>query len=262
MSDLFTKWHAVGLLGSVALHLGAVAALGAAPVAGRRALGPTTVEFEVPPPPPPPPVAPPPPAPTPEVAPEPEVTEPANLQPAPSEPEPAAPEAAAEEPVELTGLTLTNEGPGDGWSSAVGNGRSLRGPLRKPTGKVGASTPRPSPATVPASVHQAAPAVGPALVPLASLSRRPSPPRLDGTLRANYPADARREGRAGTAAVTARIEADGHVRLVSVVSESEPGFGEACRRTVLGSVWSPPLDEGGRPAATEIRYTCEFRVER
>jgi hypothetical protein len=29
---------------------------------------------------------------------------------------------------------------------------------------------------------------------------------------------------------------------------------------VLGSRWSPPLDEKGRPVATHVRYTCRFRV--
>jgi hypothetical protein len=52
------------------------------------------------------------------------------------------------------------------------------------------------------------------------------------------------------------------VRQASVLDESSPGFGEACRRTVTGSRWSPPRDRQGRKVATEIRYTCRFVVER
>jgi TonB family protein len=83
---------------------------------------------------------------------------------------------------------------------------------------------------------------------------------LDAALRNNYPSEARRRGIAGSASVRARIDADGIVREVTPLNETFPGFGEACRRTVRGSKWSPPRDGSGRQVATRIRYTCRFVV--
>jgi TonB family protein len=97
-------------------------------------------------------------------------------------------------------------------------------------------------------------------VPLASLSRPPSPPPLDDTLRAHYPAAARAAGRAGRAAVRVRIDADGVASVLSVLDASEPGFAEACRATVQRSRWRPPLDAQGAAVATEVTYTCAFEV--
>ena len=93
-------------------------------------------------------------------------------------------------------------------------------------------------------------------------TRRPRPPPLNGVLRRNYPPEARRSGQAGTAIVAARIGPDGRVGSPSIVSESGPGFGRACLRTLMGSVWTPPLDRNGRAVATRISYTCRFQVNR
>jgi TonB family protein len=101
----------------------------------------------------------------------------------------------------------------------------------------------------------------PTLLPVADLSQRPVPPRLDSVLKSHYPADARQRGLSGVAVIRARIDADGKVRIASVSSESYRGFGEACRKTVVGSIWLPPRDREGRPVATEVSYTCRFRVE-
>ncbi|MEB2320989.1 MAG: TonB family protein [Sorangiineae bacterium] len=100
------------------------------------------------------------------------------------------------------------------------------------------------------------------MVPLASLSRKPSPPTLDARLRAHYPPDARREGRSGSARVIARIDPDGVARDLRIMSASEPAFGVACRETVAGSRWSSPIGPDGQPVATEVRYRCRFEVER
>jgi TonB family protein len=101
----------------------------------------------------------------------------------------------------------------------------------------------------------------PATVALRDLSRRPVPPELDAVLRRNYPAQARRNYVTGTAIVRARIDADGRVRSSTIVSQTQPGFGAACQKTVLGSVWSPPLDGRGHPVATHVSYTCRFQVD-
>ena len=44
----------------------------------------------------------------------------------------AAPPPAAESPADFTGQTLTNEGPGEGWASATGNGEKMNGPVGRP----------------------------------------------------------------------------------------------------------------------------------
>jgi TonB family protein len=97
--------------------------------------------------------------------------------------------------------------------------------------------------------------------PLSELSRKPVPPSLEAALKRNYPLTARAQGKSGEAKVRARVDADGRVGFVKVTLESGSGFGDACRRTLLSSEWSPPLDERGRPVATWITYRCKFRID-
>jgi TonB family protein len=138
----------------------------------------------------------------------------------------------------------------------VGNGARMDGAIEAPRQAAAPTAPMAEPRAVrhPAVVERA-------LLPVADLSRRPVPPRLDSVLKSHYPADARQRGLSGVAVVRARIDADGRVRMASISSESYAGFGEACRETVVGSTWLPPQDRVGRPVATEVSYTCRFRVE-
>jgi hypothetical protein len=99
------------------------------------------------------------------------------------------------------------------------------------------------------------------VVPLGNLSRRPAPPALDSLLRSYYPSDARRLALGGVAVVRARIAASGRVQSAWIASESRSGFGAACRKTLLGSRWTPPLDQSGRAVMTDVSYTCRFRVD-
>jgi protein TonB len=161
--------------------------------------------------------------------------------------EPAPPPPAA--PLDLRGLTLTN---GEGsFAMPTGNGLELDRPIGT------SRTPNVEPARAPAP--NPVPAL-PALVALDALGTRPKPPALDASLRQNYPDDARRRAIGGSASVLARIDRDGIARAVSVVSETFAGFGDACRRTLAGSRWSPPLDNTGRAVSTQVRYTCHFKV--
>jgi hypothetical protein len=57
------------------------------------------------------------------------------------------------------------------------------------------------------------------------------------------------------------IEPRGRVGEIAIVSESAVGFAEACRKTLLGSRWSEPLDREGRPASTRLTYRCRFQIE-
>lgn len=171
---------------------------------------------------------------------------------APAQARPSATPPAAETPADFSGTTLTNNGPGPGWASATGNGAAMQGPIGRPGALVtgrhmdGASNqPRPT---------------GPALVAVADLSRRPEAPALQDLLERNYPAEARQTGQPGKAVIRARIMPDGSVRDMVVLSESGPLFGRACRETLSGSRWTPPLDQSGQAVATIINYTCRFEV--
>jgi protein TonB len=178
---------------------------------------------------------------------------PAAKSPAAPPPPAAAPPPAAETPADFTGQTLTNDGPGEGWSSAPGNGQKMNGPVGRPGAKVTHRVVDGDPA---GTGHHGPPTVG-----LADLSQAPRPPELADKLAAAYPADARAKGLGGKAVVKARVMPDGHVRELAVVSESAAGFGAACEATLRDSEWSPPLDKDGRPVSTFISYTCRFNVE-
>jgi len=164
----------------------------------------------------------------------------------------AAAPPAAETPADFSGTTLTNDGTGPGWASATGNGAAMNGPVGRPGARV---TGR--------HVEGAAQALRPApspVVAVSDLSRLPEAPRLEDALERNYPAGARQSGQTGKAVVRARITAEGGVRDLLVVSETAAGFGRACRDTLTGSRWTPPLDRDGRAVATVINYTCRFEV--
>ncbi|HLV67167.1 MAG TPA: TonB family protein [Polyangiaceae bacterium] len=173
---------------------------------------------------------------------------------APPQPAEAPPEAppspdVADAPLDLRSVMLG--GHGAGFSVAgVFSGTGSKG--------TGRAAPRNS--VPPPEAPPPAPRAG-ALVPARLLAARPVPPALEDKLRHNYPEDARRRGLGGRATVRARIDPDGVARAVAALSETLAGFGEACRRTVTGSRWSPPKDHSGRAVATEVRYTCNFIVQ-
>lgn len=244
MSDV---WLACFAILSAGLHALVVQLVDEVPITTERQ-DPDTLQWiamEEPPPPPPPP-EPEPPEPEVEPAPRaPRVRAPARRAEAPESPPPPSdaspPESAP--PVDLTGVTLT-AGTG-GWAPA-GNGQAAAGPIRAPRqGRRPALTPQ---------------AQGPRFVALAGLSRPPAPPNLDSILRDRYPAEDRRRGTPGNATVRARVLPTGRVDRIAVVEASSPSFARACREVLRGSRWSAPLDDTGRPVATEIRYRCRFQV--
>ena len=164
----------------------------------------------------------------------------------------AAPTAPAAEPLaDFTGVTMTNDAPGAGWSSATGNGQTMTGPV----GRIGARR------SIERSSSATGGDAGPAVVAVADLSRRPSAPDLTQALAHAYPEDARKKGTAGRAIIRARITADGHVAEAVILSESTRGFGVACQRTLRDSIWSPPLDRSAHAVSTLINYTCRFEVQ-
>jgi outer membrane biosynthesis protein TonB len=169
-----------------------------------------------------------------------------------AEPQVATQPTAASEPppMDFSGVTLSNDGAS--WSSPTGNGETMTGPIGAPAR-----------AEHVGPVHRTATGTSTErVVAVGDLSRPPRAPNLDAALAANYPSDARAAGTTGTAVVRARILADGRVGTMRVVSESVPGFGTACQRTLAGSHWEPPLDASSRPVITDISYTCTFAVTR
>jgi TonB family protein len=201
----------------------------------------------LPPPPPEPPQLP-------EPEPEPEPESKAKPAPAPSEPVP--PRKAERTPPPAESVAEASEPTGPIRLGAVG------------LSNVGLAVGSAGPATLTAATRAPAPAkpkpvsrpVAPGLVPLADLSRKPLAPSFDGQLRSNYPHTLRRQGVEGEALVRLTLAADGNVTAVASLSSSHPEFGEACRRTLLGSRWSAPLDQLGRPVATQLTYRCRFQV--
>jgi protein TonB len=244
-----TQHPIVGLTIAAALSLAAhgIAYASLAYVPKRPAvMPPSRVSFRVtePEPLPPPPPEPPKPA------------EPAPVKAAPPPP-PAAPvERPPAAPVDLTGVTLTNDSGSASFSSLVGNGSALEGPIAA-IRTASPVTPSAAPSARPAPVRVETPVLA-----LSDLSERPVAPELGAVLRQYYPAEAKTRGIGGTANVEARIEPDGRIRSVTLAAESFRGFGDACRRTLLASRWSPPRDRDGRAVATRIRYTCRFVVDR
>jgi protein TonB len=243
-----TRVLALLVVASIAAHAALFATLGrsaAAPDAGTRKRRPAQVIMEVAPPrSAPPPIAKEPPPPLKPVA-----RRIAARAPAPAEaPPPAAAAPPPESPADFSGVTLTNDGAGPGWASAVGNGAAMHGPIGRPG------------APVVQRAVEGSEAQGPPLVALASLSRPPAPPDLADVLERHYPEAARRQGLAGQAVLKARITPDGRARDLMLVSQSTNGFGDACRATLRDSIWTAPLDRDGRPVATLVTYTCRFEV--
>jgi TonB family protein len=236
---------------SLAAHVGLFAWLGhggkgAAEKPHRRP--PAQVTMEVAPPKP----APAPPAPAAAPAPKAAPRRIAVHAPPPPAAAPTPPPDEAETPADFSGTTLTNDGPGPGWASATGNGAAMHGPIGRPGAKI---TDRSRDGVAGPSRGAGVPVVA-----LASLSRPPAPPDLNAALERHYPEAARRQGTPGEAVLKARIMPDGQVRDLVVVSQSAPGFGDACRATLRDSAWSAPLDQAGQPVSTFVTYTCRFEV--
>ena len=235
------------LITSVVVHVAFVAAVPTADATTTPAPAPTLITITDSPPPPPPPPPPP-------VTAEPETPSPraTRIAPRATQPiarrRPAAPPQqvaapSSPEPVDLSGVTLSNDG--GSWSSPTGNGEVAQEPVVAPTAAPRQPTGR---------------TAGPRVVAVGDLSRPPKAPDLDAALAANYPAEARRAGRTGKAVVRARIQPDGSVGMIRIVSETDPGFGMACKLT--GSRWQAPLDAHRTAVATDINYTCTFSVAR
>jgi TonB family protein len=206
-----------------------------------------------PPPAPEPEPAPAPPAPVPPPPPKPAVKAPptpaAPVPAPPSEPPPAEP---APEPTTAPAALLAETG--------IGSGSGVVQLAGAPVGAWSNAAP-PPPLETPRVTAPPARASAP-LAKLSDLSRKPRAPALDAALRQNYPAELRRRGTEGQAEVRVVIDPRGRVGEIAIVSESAAGFADACRKTLIGSRWSEPLDRDGQPVSTRLTYRCRFQIER
>jgi protein TonB len=251
-------WSTV-VVASLGLHAVAFGGLGGRRdgFGSRKSRPPALVEMSVAKPPEAKPEAPKPEPPKPAAkAPRLALARPARVKAAP--PPPAAPAAtpppAAETPADFTGVTMTNDGPGEGWSSATGNGNAMKGPVGRPGARV---THR----NVDGGDADLGRTPGPPVVAASDLSRPPVAPDLTDALARHYPPEARAKGIAGRAVLRVRIQPDGRVADMKLESETAPGFGAACQATLRGAPWSAPVDRQGRSVATYVKYTCRFEVQ-
>ncbi|HJK92963.1 MAG TPA: energy transducer TonB, partial [Polyangiaceae bacterium LLY-WYZ-15_(1-7)] len=203
-------------------------------------------EPEVEPPPPPPEARPP--------------RDPSPEPPPPPQEEPPPPEP---EPVDFTGLTLTSEGSGGGFTVQASDGTDRRGPLGPPPTRARRGAPGGEEGgTGGGGTGEGS---GPRIVPSSDLSRQPRPPSTSAIaqcMQDNYPRQARNQGVEGVARVRIQINPNGAVSNLRVRSESvsDQGFGRACIQCLRGRRWSPPLDRNGNPVATRVTYSCTFTV--
>jgi protein TonB len=244
------------LTGSLLVHVWAIVG-SPAPVELRRASRPPSLVqlFDAPRQPEPEPEPPPPPEPPKPPEKETPVLPPKAPEPDPTPVEEARAETAEPSPPELTGTTLLGA-QGEGFTAPQGSGGAREGAIL-----AGVSRPiAPKPTRHDTARVAAKPPSTPVLS-LKELSRKPVPPALGSALERNYPSDARSLGKSGNAKVRARIEPSGEVRIATIAFETSSGFGDACKKTLLGSRWSAPLDRSGRPVATWVTYQCKFRVD-
>ena len=197
--------------------------------------------------------------PEPEIEPEPEPRPRPRQQPAPEEPQEQPPEVPPQpEPVNLTGITLTN--PEGSFAIDPGNGDNREGPISssmRATSPLGMGT---------GGAGGEDGGSGPRFVAAGNLSERPTPPRggqdlLRTCIERRYPGRARRLGLEARVNVSLRIDADGSISRVRIRSESVEGegFGRACAQCMETLPrWSPPRDRQGRPVATDVRAHCSF----
>jgi protein TonB len=258
---------AVSFLGSVLFHAAVFAVMGVFAVE-EEVVANQEVEMEIIEQPPPPEPEPEPEAVAPEPEPEPEPVKPPPTPKAPAPPKepeaepppppPSAPPPAADETIaDFSGTTLVGEGPG-GWASAVGSGA----PMNNPIGRAGAQvTGRDRPGVKEGGVIGG---TGTKVVPLADLSRQPKQPSqgmLDEALKRSYPKLAKQQGIEGIARIRIRVLASGQVQPLATLSETYPGFADACRASLKELRFEPGLDKVGQPVATDVPYRCEFSVE-
>jgi protein TonB len=181
---------------------------------------------------------------------------------APKEP-PKAPEeppaAAPETPVAFDNIVLTNEGDEpSSWAMDPGSGESREGPIGKPDAVV---TGRSREGIVGGIIGGTGIGV---VVDVGDLSRAPIPPSLKRKLEKLYPKKAKQEGVEGTAMMRLLIGPDGMPGKIRLIKVEPGGFGfeGACRKSLQGERWKPPIDKDGKAVSTSVSFRCSFEINR
>jgi protein TonB len=181
--------------------------------------------------------------------------------PTPAVETPEEPPPMEERIEDFTGTTLTSETATPGPAIIAGNGEAITGRVGAATGTTTGRARRGTADGAPGGSGDAD-AAGEAIVPIANLSRRPSAPSgLREALVRHYPPELRARGIEGEARVSFVLQPGGRLSRFRVVSESEDGFGRACREMLEESRgWDDPLDRDGNPVATRVSFTCQFSI--
>lgn len=86
------------------------------------------------------------------------------------------------------------------------------------------------------------------------------PPRLLGSVNAEYPPEARAAGLEATVALRLTIDKEGRVVEAEVVEPAGHGFDEAARAAVLNARFEPAR-RNGKPVPSRIRYHQQFHID-
>lgn len=183
--------------------------------------------------------------------------------PTPAEDVPPEEPAPLEERIEdFTGETLSNDS-ATGPPIIGGNGEAITGPVGAATGTTTGRSRRGTPDGASGGTGTDPEADGVPVVDAADLSRPTSPPAGFAELVSDhYPTELRARGVEGRARVRFRVMPSGRLVRLSIVDETEPGFGAACMEALRESSgqWPAPIDRGGREVAQNVRFTCTFSL--
>ena len=109
------------------------------------------------------------------------------------------------------------------------------------------------------NLAQATPPPAPKPAPVASLVQ-PKLAKLTAKPKPEYTAEARQLHIEGDVIVRARVDADGSVQIMDVVSGLGHGLDESAKRAVMASRFEPATDGFGHPVASVVIVTVTFQI--
>ncbi|MBI3182368.1 MAG: TonB family protein [Myxococcales bacterium] len=243
--DKSALWLLATLGVSMAVHGGALAALGVRRSEGGKAQKPVElvmVEVEPPKPPPPPkeepkpePAKKPPPI---QVAQPPKPPEPPKEETPPPPNEAPPPEPPKPVPL-VVGVTMSSTTSAGSFAAPVGN--TLYGKTAEKA----------------ADPTEVKPYSAPKYTPIYQVD---SEPRVTHEVKVPYPEEARRAGIEGSVVLSLVIDPEGKVLSVKVLSGPGYGLNEAAREAMKRFKWRPAY-KGGEAVSTEMKYTYTFTLD-
>lgn len=179
--------------------------------------------------------------------------------PPPPPPEEKAPEEAKEAPpvFDLGDNTFAVNGQGAGWAMARSEGNTrFAGVAKKDQAPVRETKPKFGGAQ---KSTGNGPQTGDTPVPLADLTRRPTP--LGGPVSAPYPTEAKKAGIEGPVVLRVLIDKTGRVRRTQVIKAPSDILAAAAELAMTDQRWTPPLDKNGKAVDTVIVWTFRFVLD-